>query len=106
MNKYRAKKTMYNGVVYDSIAESQRALNLDLYIKAKEVDRWQRQVKFSVDVNGKHICNYFLDFKVWWSDGSITFEDVKGVETPVFKLKKKLVEAIYNIKITLIYKDK
>ena len=37
---------------------------------------------------------------VHWADGTITYEDVKGFKTEVYKLKKKLIETLYPIKIT------
>jgi len=33
---------------------------------------------------------------VIWDDGHVTVEDVKGVETAVFKIKKKLFEEKYG----------
>ena len=34
-----------------------------------------------------------------YSDGRIDIEDVKGMKLPIYNLKKKIVEAMYNIKI-------
>jgi hypothetical protein len=48
--------------------------------------------------NVKYVC----DFQVFWADETVTFEDVKGVKTPVYNVKKKQVEAEYPIKITEI----
>lgn len=48
---------------------------------------------------------YKLDFLVFWEgwdSGNITWEDVKGMKTAVYKIKKKQVEALYGIKITEI----
>jgi len=64
-------------------------------------------VCYDIRVNDKHIAKYFLDFKVINLDGTINYYDVKGkdkvsgkwITTDVFILKKKLVEAIYGIKI-------
>ena len=42
---------------------------------------------------------YRIDFVVFWSDGNVTFEDVKGVRTPQYITKKKMVEALYPIEI-------
>jgi hypothetical protein len=51
-----------------------------------------------VEVQGKLICTYVADFK-YLENGKEVVEDVKGFKTPVYKLKKKLVEAIYGIEI-------
>lgn len=94
-NKYKAKKQTYNGYSYDSKLEASYAMELDLLIKAGEVDKWERQHKISIDINGVHICNYFIDFKVYFVDGRIEYHEVKGYETDVWKLKWKLSKALY-----------
>jgi DNA-binding protein len=68
------------------------------------------QVKYNITVNKIHIANYFLDFLVENNDGSFDYIDIKGkdtktnkfVKTGVFALKKRLVEAIYGIKISMV----
>lgn len=99
-NKYNAKSNYYNGNLYHSKKEAAYAESLDLLLVAKEIKSWDRQVKISLDVNGKdgkkyHICNYYCDFLVENSDGSKELHEVKGWETPVFRLKKRLMEALY-----------
>lgn len=104
VSKYRAKKTEYNGEIYDSKAEARFAMLLDfakrerkdMSIKVVDV---KRQFKYRVHVEGVHICTYKLDFLVTYANGTTKHFDVKGYRTPVYKLKKKLVEAIYKIKI-------
>lgn len=93
-NKFGAIKQTYNGYSYDSKMEAQYAAKLDWRIKAGEVKKWERQHKISIDVNGVHIANYFIDFKVYMSDGTIEYHEVKGVETPVFKIKWRLSQAL------------
>lgn len=104
-NKYGAKKTEYNGDIYDSKKEASYAYKLDILRKAKGNDKGndkvldvERQVKFSIDVNDIHICNYILDFKVTYPDRVVHY-DVKGMLTPVYKLKKRLMKACHDIDI-------
>lgn len=101
-NKYRAKKTEYNEILYDSKKEAEFARKLDLTRKSigNTIIDIQRQIPFEIKVNGVKICKYVLDFLVKHQDGSIEYIDVKGFKTPVYRLKKKLVEAIYGITIT------
>lgn len=99
-SKYNAKKTKVDGITFASKAEANRYLDLKLLQKAGEIQWFIRQAPFDLPGNIKYIC----DFLVVEKDGSITIEDVKGVETQVFKLKKKLFEEAYPIKITLIKK--
>jgi hypothetical protein len=102
-NKYSAKPTIYNGKKFPSIKEANYCKRLDISMKAtsekERVIKYEMQVPFEVVVSGAKICKYLLDFKVYYADGSIEFIDVKGVKTPVYRIKKKLVEAIHGIKI-------
>ena len=69
----------------------------------------ERQVKYEIVVNGEKICRYIADFryKVIDDDGVATevVEDAKGVETPDFKLKKKLMKAVHQIDVYLSKKS-
>lgn len=104
-NKYGAKKETVDGITFDSLKEGGRYRDLLLLKHVKGKDRVVEIVahpKLSIDVEGMHICNYFPDFKVTYEDGRVEWEDVKGPKTKtlaVYRLKKKLVEAIYGIKI-------
>lgn len=105
-NKYNAKRTEYNGVMYDSKKEAGFAKKLDLLMYAKDpkhkVYRVDRQVPFQITVNHQKIAKYILDFKVTYED-RVEYIDVKGMKSgaayQMFKLKKKLVEALYDIEI-------
>lgn len=94
-NKFGAKRTEYNGREYDSKREAKHAAELDLRIKAGEVKKWEAQHKIELESNGVHICNYFIDFKVWMSDGLIEYHEVKGRETALWRLKWKMAKAQY-----------
>jgi hypothetical protein len=54
-------------------------------------------------VNGEKIGRYVADFRyVDTATGVVTVEDVKSgpTKTPVYRLKRKLVKALYDIDIT------
>lgn len=95
-NKYNAKSTCYNGIYYHSKFEAGYAEELDWRIKAKDIKSVERQVKISLDVNGKHITNYFIDFVIIHNDDSFEYVEVKGFETEVWRLKWKLFEALID----------
>lgn len=102
MNKYNAKKTEVDGIVFDSKKEADRYCELKLCMHAKGDDKvidLKLQPKFVCNVYGKHVCNYYADFKITYANMRVVYEDVKGVKTPVYKLKKKLVLAIFGIDI-------
>ena len=102
--KYRNKVTFYNGQRYDSKKEATRAMELDILKRAGEIEGYQRQVRFPIQVNNQHICAYIADFVVQ-GKGKQWVEDVKGVETPVFKLKRKLMKAVHGIEIINPYEQ-
>lgn len=95
-SKYNNKTKQYNGRTYDSIREANHAEELDWRIKAGEIKEVIPQYKIDIKVNGRHICNYYVDFKVIMADDSIQFQEVKGFKTDVFILKWKLTEALLD----------
>ena len=98
-NKYNARKTHYAGVTYDSKREADYARELDLLRNARKpserVVDVQRQVRIPLVVNGQQICTHVLDFLVTYADGREELVEVKGYETAVWKLKRKLLEATW-----------
>jgi len=92
-HKFNAKKTEYNNRTYHSKKEALYAQELDMRLRTKNILSWEPQVKISLDVDGTHICNYFIDFEVINKSGNKEWHEVKGFETAVYKLKRKLLEA-------------
>ena len=97
-NKYKNVITEIDGIKFRSKKEAKRFLNLKLLQKEGKIKFFLRQPFFDLPGNVKYVS----DFLVVWTDGSITIEDVKGMKTNIYILKKKLVEAIYPITITEI----
>ena len=94
-SKYGSKIVTYDGVKYHSAAEARRAMELDILIKCKKIQRWERQIPFAIEINGVHVCRVVVDFRVYPLAGMWWLEEVKGHETPVYKLKRKLFAACY-----------
>lgn len=95
-NKYGAARKEYNGRTYMSKGEAGYAAELDLRKRAGEIKEIIPQYRLSLDVNGYHICNYIVDFKVVMADDTIEFHEYKGFETDLWRIKWKLAEAIYG----------
>lgn len=95
-NKFGATRCEYDGIRYDSKMEAAYAMQLDALKSGGGIKDWRRQVTIPLDVNGKHVCNYRVDFEVEHNDGHKELIEVKGFETPVWQLKWKLLEAIYG----------
>lgn len=101
-NKFGNEITAVDGIKFHSKAESQRYGELNMMLRGGLIHGFEMQVPFSLDVNGTHICKYIADFVITWPDSLVTVEDVKGVQTPEFKLKRKLMWAIHKIDIILV----
>lgn len=91
-----AKKVKVGDYVYDSRFEGQYAQELAIRKIAGEIKDWERQVKIPLDVNGYHICNYYIDFVVYHNDGTIEYMECKGIPSDTWRLKWKLFEALYS----------
>jgi len=100
--KYNAKGRHVEGQWCASEAEATRYEQLIELQQAGDIIELKCQVAFPIQVKGIHIANYLADFrycKVKNGKRTILIEDVKGMLTPEYKLKKKLVEALHQIKI-------
>lgn len=97
-NKYRAQKTQVDGITFDSKREARRWQELKLLERAKEIWKLERQVTFELRVKSILICKYRADFVYHDKTGQIV-EDVKGVRTDAYRIKRNLMSAIYGIKI-------
>ena len=94
-HKFNAKQTERYGYKFHSKKEAKRYDDLLLLKFSGEVIFYLRQVPFHLPGN----ATYRIDLQIFWSNGEVTFEDVKGYRTPEYITKKKLVESLYPVKI-------
>ena len=106
MNKYGARKTEVDGIVFDSKHEAERYAELKMMQKYGIISDLQLQVPFELipaqKRRGKTIreCKYVADFVYFDKEMEETVvEDAKGMKTEVYKLKKKLMLWEYGIEI-------
>lgn len=95
------KRSKYGNVKthgFDSKAEYHRWMELQILERAGEITNLRRQVRVPLNVNSFHVCDYIADF-VYTQGGALVIEDVKGVRTAVYRLKKKLMLAAKGIQI-------
>ena len=95
-NKYKAEKQTFDGRSYHSKKEADFAVQLAWQKKAGEIKEIIPQYKLDLRVNGVHITNYFIDFKVEYTDGHVELIEVKGFVTDVWRLKWALTEALLD----------
>ncbi len=97
-SKYGAKKTVVDGITFRSKLEAKRYGELRMLERSGAITALLRQVPFDLKVNGNLICRYIADFTYTQAaTGEIVCEDAKGVMTPAFRLKAKLMEAVHGI---------
>lgn len=104
-SKFGAVKTPVGGFTFDSKREANRYSQLKSMEDAGLIADLWLQPKYPVYVTAKSgetvfICEWRGDFRYNQSGASV-IEDVKSpaTRTPVYKLKKLLVEALYGISI-------
>ena len=61
----------------------------------------QRQVSYPIEINGTKVGTYRGDFQ-YREDGQVKIEDVKGIDTPLSRFKRKCVTALYGIEIQIV----
>ena len=99
-SKYNAKKTEVDGYVFDSKKEARRYQELVLLEGAGEIAELECHPKFPIYVNQEKVCTYIADFRYLdIQKNAYIVEDVKGVKTAIYRLKKKLMKAAYGIEI-------
>lgn len=100
MSKYRANKTILDGIQFDSKREAQRYSELKLLERAGVIQNLRLQVKFELipKQQGERACTYIADF-VYEENGQTVVEDAKGMKTKDYIIKRKLMLWIHGIKI-------
>ncbi len=98
-NKYHARRVEVDGEWFDSQHEASIYHELLLLQKQGLIRNLERQVVFRLNVEDCFICKYIADFQYYLQNDLVVVDAKGGIKTPVYKLKKKLMKAIYNIDI-------
>lgn len=105
-SKYKAIKTEYDGIKFDSKKEAERYADLKMLEMAGRISDIHLQVKYELqpafELLGKKVkaITYVADFVYFDKRTNETVvEDVKGMKTPVYMLKKKMFEYKYKMEI-------
>lgn len=94
-HKYSAKKTIIDGITFPSKKQAHRYVGLKLLEKGGIIQNLEMEVLFELTAHNVKICKYYADFVYTENDRKI-IEDVKGMRTPVFNLKWKLLKAQFG----------
>jgi hypothetical protein len=105
VSKYRNKRTAYNGIIYDSKAEASKAAELDLLVKAGEIDFYLRQIPFPLPGGIIYRADFvtfekveltpYKDSPTYLDGWVIEVIEVKGMPTKEWKMKEKLFREKY-----------
>lgn len=123
MSKYRNRKITVDGIEFDSKKEAERYQQLKIYQRAGLISDLRLQVPFelipaqyedspevyvrntSAHKKGEHkkklvekAVVYRADF-VYIDDGETVVEDVKGMKTREYIIKRKLMLKVHGIKV-------
>ena len=109
-SKYHAKKVRIDGITFDSKAEAERWFQLVWLQSVGKISNLQRQVEFTLipaqNIDGKCVeraCKYKADF-VYLEDGKRVVEDVKGMKTKDYIIKRKLMLYVHGIRIREVHR--
>ena len=110
-SKYHNVRVVLDGITFDSKREARRYTELRLLERAGHIGELKVHPSFSIVVRGVEVCKYEADFTYYvlggfgqadaWpniavnkcGDRWFVVEDVKGMRTDVYRLKKKLLKA-------------
>lgn len=113
--KYHSKPVVIDGIKFDSQKEAGRYKQLRMWEEEGKISNLERQVPFLLVpkqmlehprrnlhktglVNCEREIKYLADF-VYYRDGVKIVEDVKGLKTPEYIIKRKLMKFFHNIEI-------
>lgn len=106
MPKYGNRKTVIDGLKFDSAAEARRWCDLVLLQKAGRIMQLERQiplvlvhgVKLHGEAKARPAIRLVVDFR-YVEGGATVWEDTKGMETPASRMKRHMAKALHGIDV-------
>lgn len=112
--RIKAKKTVIDGIKFDSMGEANRYCELKALEKAGEIRNLECHPSFPLSIEGRPIkikskgypngrkCKYTADFQYQdMKTGKLVVEDYKGFATQFARFRIAVFEAIYNIEVRI-----
>lgn len=99
-NKYGAKRTEFNGKIYDSKFEASVASELETRKLAKDIKDYETQYRVDIPVHREdglygYTIRHKVDFRIHHNDGSFELYEAKGVETTDYKHRRRALEELW-----------
>lgn len=105
-SKYKAIPTeTADGQKFRSHLEATFYNRVKLLHTQGDLIKFDREVRFELNVNGFMVCAYVCDFILYWKDGRVEYIDCKSqaTMTPIYSIKKKLMWAVHGIELKEVY---
>lgn len=108
MTKYKAKPVEIAGQKYRSMLEASRHQVLMILERAGEISDIRREVPFvlapaiKIGRRQKPALRYYADYVYKDKEGREVVEDVKGMETPVWRIKLHLMATVHGIEVQTV----
>ena len=106
MTKYHSRKTVLDGITFDSKREAHRYRELSLLLRAGEISDLRCQVKYTLIPSQKkpsggteRPLTYTADFVYIGRDGKEVVEDAKGMRTQQYIMRRKMMLYVYGIEV-------
>jgi len=113
-HKYRAQPVEVDGIRFDSRREARRYGELKMLERAGDIRNLELQPEYPIRINGEVVralptkagakgkpLKVKLDFAYFEGNRRVV-EDTKGVDTPVSRLKRALVQHIYGVEVRIV----
>jgi hypothetical protein len=97
-SKFKSRKTTVDGIEFHSTKEARRYSELRLLERSGAILRLELQPRYDFVLNGVKLGFYKADFR-YVENGQIVVEDVKGMTTPMYNLKAKMMRAFHGVTI-------
>ena len=101
-------KPVYNGIRFDSNDEMLYYQHLETEVEKKRIAHFDHQVKmvlidkYQIFMKKVRAAEIVIDFRVFLSDGSVIYQDVKGFPSEKAKLQRKNFEWRYGVPLQWI----
>lgn len=107
-NKFGARKTVVDGIKFDSGREAKRWAELQILQRAGRISKLERQVTYilapSVKIAGEKRARPALRLKAdfrYIEDGQTIVDDAKGYSDTAFRIRQHLMKSVHGIDVRL-----
>lgn len=98
-NKYSAQAIEADGYRFASLRERDAYFDLKMRLRAGDITDLELQPRYPLVVNGIAVATYVADFRFRERDGQLKVLDAKGVKTAVYRIKRKLMQAVHGVTV-------